>query len=382
MDDHRYRAMFDTLFDAMFDQVAIGESIRDERGRIVDFRMVYLNAASVDGAGRSGSELVGRSVLETFPGWADQGQLERFSQVVETGVPYVTDRMPYEDETADGTPIVGHWSLSVVKFGDGYITASRDVTDLVAEERAREDARVAAQLESERSRMAIELLQRAALPEALPEVAGLELAARYEPAAAAQPVGGDWYDAFELDDGRVALVIADVSGHGLEAAAHMIQVRNVVRALAIEHVDPGVVLSQANRVVGRITEQNLFATCCYLVLDPASGALAWGSAGHLAPLLVGGTASYLATEVAPPLGVQAGARFPVAAARLDPGALLVLFTDGLVEDRAQPIKAGLDRLGETAVASAGRPIDEVADALVASAQVRSDDLALICIRRT
>jgi PAS domain S-box-containing protein len=377
MDEHRYRAMFD----AMLDHVAIGESIRDADGRIVDLRMVHLNAASIDGAGRSAEELIGRSVLETYPGWADHGLLERFSRVIETGEPFVADRLAYRDVAPDGTAIEGHWSLSVVKFGDGYIAASRDVSELVADERAREEARVAAELESQRSRLAVELLQRAALPTSLPEAAGLELAARYEPALAGQPVGGDWYDAFELDDGRLALVIADVSGHGPDAAAHMVQVRNVVRALAIEHGEPGRVLAQANRVVGRIAEQNLFATCCYLVVEPASGALAWASAGHLAPLLVGAGASYLATAAGPPLGVQADARFPVAAGTLGPGELLVLFTDGLVEDRAHPIEAGLDRLAAASLRCAGRPAADAADLLVSSVGDRSDDLALICVRR-
>lgn len=377
MDDHRYRAMFD----AMLDHVAIGESIRDADGRIVDLRMVHLNAASIDGAGRSAEELIGRSVLETYPGWADHGLLERFAQVIETGEPFVADRLAYRDVAPDGTVIEGHWSLSVVKFGDGYIAASRDVSDLVADERAREEARVAAELESQRSRLAIELLQRAALPTSLPEVDGLELAARYEPALAGQPVGGDWYDAFELEDGRLALVIADASGHGPDAAAHMVQVRNVVRALAIEHGEPDRVLSQANRVVGRIAEQNLFATCCYLVVDPSTGAFAWASAGHLPPLLAGADPRYLASAVGPPLGVQPDARFPVAGGAIAPGELLVLFTDGLVEDRAQPIEVGLDRLAAVSLRSAGRSAAEAADLLVASADDRSDDLALICVRR-
>jgi serine phosphatase RsbU (regulator of sigma subunit) len=377
MDPHRYRAMFD----AMLDHVAIGESIRDASGRIVDFRMVHLNAASIDGAGRSGEELVGRSVLETFPGWAGHGLLERFSEVIETGEPYVADRLAYRDVGPDGTEYEGHWSISVVKFGDGYIAASRDVSSLVADERAREEERVAAELESQRSRLAIELLQRAALPTSLPEVAGVELAARYEPALAAQPVGGDWYDAFELEDGRLALAIADVSGHGPDAAAYMVQVRNVVRALAIEHGEPGRVLAQANRVVGRIAEHNLFATCCYLVLEPSTGALAWARAGHFSPLLAGASAAYLPTDVGPPLGVEPDARFPVAVGDLAAGELLVLFTDGLVEDRSEPLKAGLDRLAEVAAGCTGRPTDAVAELLVASAPDRSDDLALICVRR-
>lgn len=368
---------FRAALDAMFDNVAIGESIRDEHGQIVDFRMVYLNEASLDGAGRSAADLVGRSVLEAFPGWGEQGQLEQFSRVVETGEPYVADRMAYSDVTPDGQPIVGYWSLSVVKFGDGYITASRDVTDLVADEQAR----LVAELEADRNRMAVDLLHRAALPARLPSAPGLELAVHHEPAAGTQPVGGDWYDAFAIADGRIGVVIADVTGHGLDAAAHMVQVRNVVRALAIEHREPGVVLERANHVVSQFEEHHLFATCCYAVVDPSTGELSWASAGHLAPLLVDRSPAYLTIDVGPPLGVQADARYPESTATLGPGDLLVLFTDGLVEDRTRPLKACLDDLAQASAASRDLPLPDAIAHLVASAGDRSDDVALVCVRR-
>lgn len=369
---------FRAALDAMFDHVAIGEAIRDEHGTIVDFRMVYLNAASLDGAGRDASELVGRSVLECFPAWAEHGQLERFARVVETGEPYVADRLPYTDVAPDGRPIGGYWSLSAVRFGDGYITASRDVSALVADERARH----AAELQAERHRLAVELLQRTALPDRLPDVPGLELAAHYEPAAGAQPVGGDWYDAFLLDGGLLGVVIADVSGHGLDAAAYMLQVRNVVRALAVEHTRPEVVLERANHVVSQLGDQSLFATCCYAVVDPATGAMSWASAGHFAPLLVDDDPAYLPTEVGPPLGVQAGAHFPASTVELAPGDLLVLFTDGLVEDRARPIKACLEDLALASIDARDQTMRDAVDHLVASAGDRSDDLALVCLRRS
>ena len=368
---------FQAALDAMFDQVAIGEAIRDESGRIVDFRMVYLNRSSLDGAGRTARDLVGRTVLECFPAWAEHGQLERFARVVETGEPYVADRLPYADVTDSGTPIVGYWNLSVVRFGDGYITASRDVTDLVADERARR----AAERQAERSRLAVELLQRAALPDQLPVLDGIELAAHYEPAVGEQPVGGDWYDAFALDAGRLGVVIADVSGHGLDAAAYMVQVHNIVRALAVEHEDPATVLERANHVISRLGEHTLFATCCYAVVDPVTGEVAWASAGHLAPLRVGTTAPHLPTDVGPPLGVDATARFPEARAALAPGDMLVLFTDGLVETRAQAIEARLDLLADRATAARDLPIAEAVHHLLALPGQRTDDLALVCLRR-
>ena len=139
-------------------------------------------------------------------------------------------------------------------------------------------------------------------------------------------------------------------------------------------------LERANRVVTRIGDQHLFATCCYVVLDPADGALSWASAGHLAPLRVDASPDYLRTEVGPPLGVQADARFPESSGTLGRGELLVLFPDGLVEDRIRPIKTGLEQLAAVATACIGRSPSEAADLLVAAAEDRSDDLALISAR--
>lgn len=140
--------------------------------------------------------------------------------------------------------------MQVAKFGDGYIAATREVTEIVAAER---EAQLASTLiAAERS--AMELLQAAALPSSLPTVRDVTLSAVYEPADPIQPVGGDWYDAFLLDDDRIALVIADVSGHGREAAAFMLQVPNIFRAVAIQHALPADVLHHANEVTTRLNE--------------------------------------------------------------------------------------------------------------------------------
>ncbi|HRW38041.1 MAG: SpoIIE family protein phosphatase [Acidimicrobiales bacterium] len=369
---------FRDVLDAMQDHVAIGASVRDRHGAIVDFSLTFLNRAFVDGAGRAGEELLGGRVLELFPGWADHGLLDAFRQVVETREPLVAERVRYEGTTADGRPIVGWWSLTVVPFDDGYLASSRDITAQVQAEEERRRA----ELDAVRHREVVELLQRAALPQAMPSVAGVELGARYQPAAA-QPIGGDWYDAFALDERRVGLVIADVAGHGPEAAAFMVQVRNVVRALAHEHEAPGRVLARADAVLARLTTGDLFATCCYAVLDVGTSRVTWARAGHLHPILWSATPEVLEADGGPPLGVDGAGRFPVASCDLAPGDGLVLFTDGLVETRDRSLAEGVaslvDQVGRAAASVSAQAL---ADGLAAAVGEPEDDLAVLVARRT
>lgn len=357
----------------MFDEVAIGEAIRDRAGHIVDFDVVYVNAGLVDGAGRSGDRVMGRRLLELFPSARENGLLYRFADVVETGEAFVHDRMAFHDVVEGGATIEGYWSVSVARFGDGYIAATRDVTALVVEE----EARRAEEFEARRNQMAVELLQKAALPTSIPVVDGIEIAACYRPARNEQPVGGDWYDVFELGDGRLGLVIADVSGHGPEAGAFMVQVRNIVRTLAFEHRRPEEVMSASNRMVCRIKDAEIFATCCYAVLDLETLEVRWASAGHLAPLRLGPDPAYLATRVGVPLGIDPAAVFEVSAAQLGELDRLVLFTDGMVEVRDQPIEETLTALLVAAAAAPDRPSD-IVDWLTAQAP-GEDDLAIVCV---
>lgn len=380
-DDHDQRdaiadGRFRSALDAMQDHVAIGAAVRDEHGRIVDFEITFMNAASVDGAGRPGHELVGGRVLELFPEWEQHGLFDAFSEVVETGEPFVAERVRYEGRTRDGRPMVGWWSMTGVRFGDGYLASSRDITRQVLAE----EERLRTELEAARSRQAVELLQRAALPVALPVVAGIELGARYAPAARTQPVGGDWYDAFALGPGRIGLVIADVAGHGPDAAAAMVQVRNVVRALAFEHEAPAEVLGRADAVLARMVEQDLYATCCYAVVDADRRTATWARAGHLPPVLLGTDARPLETAGGPPLGVQPGPAFPAATRTFDPGSGLVLFTDGLVEVRGSSLDDGLERLAQRIAAGADLHPQVLADALVDQVEGPTDDLAVLVLR--
>jgi PAS domain S-box-containing protein len=371
------RDRFRSALDSMLDHVAIARSERDEHGRIVDFRIEFANAPTVDGAGRTADQLMGQRVTEIYPAWRSSGFFDRFAEVVNTGVPFVSERMPYHDVVADGTEISGHWSIQVVRFGDGYMAASRDVSEVVRLEEAEREARRLA----DREQLAVQMLQTAALPARLPELPGVTMRAVYQPAVSAQPVGGDWHDAFTVDDDRVALVIADVAGHGPDAAAFMVQVRNIVRAIASEHCTPDEVLRRVNDVtIGLHDPAGLFVTCCFALLDLTAGTFSWSSAGHPPPLLCRrGGCDYLVLRPNLPLAVAAGAAYTSQCETVGAGDRLVLFTDGLVERRGESIDDGLERLRGLLDQVAGKDVDTALSWLVDTVEPQGDDLAVLLV---
>jgi serine phosphatase RsbU (regulator of sigma subunit) len=229
---------------------------------------------------------------------------------------------------------------------------------------------------------AIALLQAAALPATLPQLPAVRIAAVYEPMDPSQPVGGDWYDVFALDADRIALVIADVAGHGHSAAVFMLQVRNVFRAIAAEHTAPDDVLTRANNVTTRLNETDgPFVTCCFAVLDIAARTLCWAQAGHFSPLLVrtDGTSMYLEERPGAPLAFFEGERYESSSIGVRPGDRVVMFTDGLVERRREHLDIGLARLARLAASYANLSPEEFVASLAASVTERFDDLALVCI---
>ena len=267
--ERRFRDALDTLID----HVTIARSVRDEAGTIVDFEIAFVNRPSIDGAGRSASELVGRRVCELYPLWRDSGMFDRFVQVVDTGRAHIADRMSYDDILDDGSRISGYWDLRVSRLDDGYIAASRDVTAVVqAEEVLRQNQAVAV-----RQHLAMEILQGAALSVDLPSAVREHLGLHYQPAVSDVPIGGDWYDVICRPDGWLTLIIADVAGHGPDIASFMVQLRNIVRAIAVEEIDPAELLRRANEVVISLhTLDAPFTTCCVASVEP-DGA---GSPGH------------------------------------------------------------------------------------------------------
>ncbi|WP_328862927.1 SpoIIE family protein phosphatase [Streptomyces sp. NBC_00306] len=239
----------------------------------------------------------------------------------------------------------------------------------------------------QRQRKVAETMQRHLLPQ-LPVLPGLEMTARYVPAPDASSVGGDWYDAFALAAHTHALVIGDVVGHDLDAAAGMAQVRNMLRAFAWSHPDaaPSAVVTRLDEAVMHIAEVPM-ATMIFAMLtlgDDALWRLSWTTAGHPPPLLIthDGQARYLDEAHGMLLGTGVTRPRPDAVTVLPPRATLVLYTDGLVESPHHSIDHGLDRLRRHAASLAHRPLDSFCDSLLN--QVRpsdnDDDVAMIALR--
>lgn len=187
------------------------------------------------------------------------------------------------------------------------------------------------------------VLQRSMLPELQPRARGLLVASRYLPGASGVDVGGDWYDLIDLADHRHGLVVGDVAGRGVAAAAVMGQLRAVVRAYALEGHPPARLLTQLDRFVDaqRMTP---FVTCLYAIVDERARTLTLSSAGHLPPLVLdAGGARLLPVAPGPPLGTRYGG-YRDETFELGAGATVLLYTDGLVEERGRSITEGLERL--------------------------------------
>jgi PAS domain S-box-containing protein len=227
-----------------------------------------------------------------------------------------------------------------------------------------------------------ETLQRSLLPERLPPIEGVALAARYLPGARGAAIGGDWYDVLERPDGRVALVVGDVAGHGLRAAASMGQLRNAFRAYGMVEASPAEVVARINRLVMSGVEQ-VMATVLYLVLDRESGEVAWSAAGHPPPLVIGPDgARFLEGGRSVPIGAADPAVFREATAILPPGATLLLYTDGLVERRDTPLEERLTELAEAA-ATAGDELGELCEHVIHAVLGEADpgdDVALLAVK--
>ncbi|MDQ4088962.1 MAG: PAS domain-containing SpoIIE family protein phosphatase/ATP-binding protein [Actinomycetota bacterium] len=229
-----------------------------------------------------------------------------------------------------------------------------------------------------------ESLQRALLPTTMPAVPGLELAVRYVAATDGASVGGDWYDVLTFDDGTTGIVVGDVIGHDIAASTSMGQLRSAIRIYAWEeHARPAAALARVDRLFDKL--DLAYATCMFGVLDRTTSTFRWSNAGHPPPLLLRhGKATFLVEGNGVLLGVTGGAGMEEATTGLQEGDVLVLYTDGLVERRDEPLQAGLARLAAAAERSnASDPevlCEALLEALVPPATTRDDDLAILVAR--
>ncbi|MFE2416849.1 SpoIIE family protein phosphatase [Streptomyces hokutonensis] len=221
-------------------------------------------------------------------------------------------------------------------------------------------------------------LQRSLLPPAPARQDGLDIAARYLPALS--EVGGDWYDVLPLGPGRTGLVVGDVMGKGVQAAAIMGQLSSATRALARLDLPPAELLHHLDDLTGSL---DTIATCAYGVVDLGRGTCALSSAGHLPPVLIrpDGHAELLDIPGGVPLGVG-GVDFGTAEVEFTAGALLALYTDGLVENRGESIDVGLHTLTRL-LQSSRRPLEQTGDMLLNALRPEpDDDVALLLVRAT
>ncbi len=376
-------AILDELLDpvrAVFDAEAVTIFIRDEEGDTLSV------AASTLG------DQHGESVETLSPGEAFAGRVaaERRPLLVDQpGDEDVHDPQLRDLELVSliGAPLLAEGEVTGViqvgsarrRFNEEDLGTLRLAADRVA--LAVDHARV-----YEREHRIAETLQRSLLPERLPQLPGLGVAARYQPAAAEAEVGGDWYDVIPIPGGGVGLVMGDVAGKGLAAASMVGRLRSALRAYALEGHEPGKVVAQLNRLVWTELAESEMATLLYLSLDPAEGKVRWVNAGHLPPLLLvgDGLAHFLEGRRSVPLGVLPFPSFEEVSVQLEPGGTVILYTDGLVERPGEHIDDGLARLAAVVRGAPAVP-EELCDHLLRELvpeEGAPDDVAILALRNT
>jgi anti-sigma regulatory factor (Ser/Thr protein kinase) len=272
---------------------------------------------------------VGLPADQAFRRLAGQQFIERLHEVYATGTPYAGREWRLESP-GTGDDIYVDFTISPLLGPDGSIagvvSAMIDVSDAVG---VSLDLRALSSDERQHEDDVVGTLQEALLPSTLPILSGVEVAARYVPGAAGTKTGGDWFDAIPLPDGRVGLVVGDVPGTGPGAAVAMGQLRTLLEESLSSGVDPVAAVGQLDRWVRRVPAARA-TSLCVVVLDPATGAMAYTTAGHPPPLVVTqpGHATYLQATGGGPLG--SGLPVAVAEHHLALGELVVLYTDGLV----------------------------------------------------
>lgn len=228
-----------------------------------------------------------------------------------------------------------------------------------------------------------ETLQQSVLPSSLPVLPTVQLAGRYLPGTAELEVGGDWYDAIQLSNGRLGLVVGDVVGKGVRAAATMGQLRNAIRAFSLDRLKPMTTLGRLSRLAEEVIETS-FATVVYAELDPETGVCRYASAGHPPPLVatLDGRVEYLEGGRGLPLGTGVASTYRQAVAELPDGAVLLFYSDGLVERRGHSIDEGFERL-RAAVATGPRDPERLAAHVLERLlgdEERRDDVVLLVAR--
>lgn len=344
-----------------------------------DHRIAYVNDAYV---AAFGDRPTGAPAREALPELEELGLLPLLDQVLRSAKPRTVKSRKVaggRSYTFTCTPVTvpadGAEGSHEGAGGSGVLVFAADVTDHAeAAERLRASER--------RQRETAVTLQRSLLPQELEQPDDLRIAATYQPGGTEAAVGGDWYDVITLGGGRTALVIGDVMGRGVRAAAVMGQLRTAVRAYARLDLPPHEVLQLLDGLAIEI-DANQIATCVYAVHDPNEGRLVYASAGHL-PILVrdeSGTIHRAEEPTGPPLGTG-GWLHASGSVPLGPGSTAVMYTDGLVERRDEDIDEGVAALERALAGATGTP-QVVCDRLIRAAGVTADhddDVAVLVLQ--
>jgi len=227
-------------------------------------------------------------------------------------------------------------------------------------------------------------LQRGLLPRQIPPVPGLQVCYRYLPAETSAEIGGDWFDVIPLPGNRCALVVGDVAGHGVAAASLMGQLRTATHTLATFDLVPAQVLARLDQITADLTDPDTTATCIYAVHDPATRTWDIATAGHPVPAVARPGHPTVFPDLPPglPLGTGLGdGHYQATRLHLPPASTLLLYTDGLIENRATGIDAGLARLAATLTTISQLPVTDACDTLLATlAPTPADDIAILIAR--
>jgi PAS domain S-box-containing protein len=312
------------------------------------------------------------------------------ARLADDGTPYVHELRMIRDDgeiiqvRSTGESVRDENGRPVVIWGTVQDITGLRATERAAEEASRraEQARAALLVEHQ----ALQLFQRAMLPRQIPRIQGMDLATAYLPVTDRVDVGGDWYDAFQLTDGRLVLAVGDVTGHDLRAASIMGQVRSAVRAYAVEDPSPGTLLRRVNRLLAGLTDLDL-VTMLFGVYDLHTHTLSWSRAGHPAPVHRRGAEVTVLEE---PAGVLLGALpdvppYEEGKLRLEPGDAVLWYTDGLVDQRDVDPQAALKQMRDLIAGcapdiTAAELVELVPRGLMPPSGA-DDDICLLALRR-
>jgi PAS domain S-box-containing protein len=385
---------------AAFEAAPIGKTILDGAGRIV-----RANPAFAHLLGRALSALAGTAVHELcHPD--DRAALAGALASIARQAPAAADARPVSVDLrlvpTSGSEVWVAFVASAIEPAESTeslllaqwvdlserLRSEQARAQLLLEQAAREHAETVAkrldELHEREHQIAVEL-QRGLLPKVLPDVAGIEIATHYEAAGASAQVGGDWYDAFALPDGRIGIVVGDVAGRGIPAASAMGQLRSVTRAYALANDQwrpPGEVLTLLNRHQITLGADELF-TVIYAIIDPRERTMLWANAGHPGPILRTAAGATRHLQAGEGLVGFKDTVYEDRVERLGEGETMILFTDGLIERRGESLDVGIERLEQVVATGPESPVElreHILRGLFDSEENLQDDVTAVVVR--